>query len=194
MESGWTKPRLQKIWGTISPLQSYSVNFGCGGIMLWRGINWKGRNQFVEVFGRITSDLYVENILKEYVEPYIGYIGYERCVLMHHNCRSHAAGTVTNVPSEVQIKTLDWLPHSQVTSTKQEFRIAAHEEGNEIPQKLIQTLLFSMPRRMQAVISATGGNSYYLLSPNCNHKLSISLPNGMKVLGTINLLVLLLVS
>lgn len=159
-----------------------TVSFGGGGIMLWGGISWEGRTELVEVIGRMTSDLYIENILQDHVLPYVGHVGYERFILMHDNARPHAAGIVTNYLDEVQIQRLDWPPYSPdlnpiehmweqlkrrirrrnpVPSTIEQLRFAAQYEWNAIPQEYIQTLLSSMPRRMQAVIRARGGNTRY---------------------------------
>ena len=159
-----------------------SVSFGGGGIMVWGGITWEGRTELVEVIGRMTADMYIENVLLDHVLPFVGHIGYDKFVLMHDNARCHAARVVNSYLDEVQIEKLDWPPHSPdlnpiehlwdtlkrhirernpVPMTLGELRIAAQEEWNAVSQEAIQTLIQSMPRRIQAVIKARGGNTFY---------------------------------
>lgn len=172
--------RVGERYATCNLIQS--VSFGGGGIMLWGGISWDGRTELAEVIGGMTGVLYIENILQNHVLPYVGHIGYDRFILMHDNARPHAAGIVNDYLDDVQIERLDWPPYSPdpnpiehlwdqlkrnirrrnpVPSTIGELRIAAQEEWNAIPQENIQTLISSMPRRMQAVVRARGGNTRY---------------------------------
>lgn len=159
-----------------------NVSFGGGGIMFWAGISWEGRTELVEVRGRMTADNYVENILSEHVVPYVDFIGYDRFILMHDNARPHAAAIVNRYLNEVGIQSLDWPPYSPdlnpiehlwdqlkirirarnpVPMTLNQLRFAAHQEWNAIPQECIQNLISSMPRRMEAVVRARGGNTRY---------------------------------
>lgn len=159
-----------------------NVSFGGGSIMLWGGISWEGRTELVEVNLRMNADLYIRDILEEHVVPYAGFIGYDRFVLMHDNARAHAAEPVIQYLQDVGIESLDWPPLSpdanpiehlwdtlkrhirarnQPPNSIAELRLAAQEEWNRIPQETIKDLLRSMPRRMQAIIRARGGNTKY---------------------------------
>lgn len=159
-----------------------TVNFGGGSIMLWGGISWEGRTELVEVDLRMNADWYLLNIIEEHVLPYVGFIGYDRFVLMQDNARPHVARTVYQYFEEVGIASLVWPPLSPdlnpiehlwdilkrhvrarnpAPDSIEALRIAVHEEWNRIPQETIRDLLRSMPRRMQAVIRVRGGNTHY---------------------------------
>lgn len=159
-----------------------TVSFGGGSIMLWGGISWEGRTALVDVNLRMDADWYLRNIIEEHVLPYIGFIGYDRFVLMQDNARPHVAGAVLQYFEQVGIASLDWPPISPdlnpiehlwdilkrrirarnpVPNSIETLRNAAHEEWNRIPQEVIRNLLQSMPRRMQAVIRVRGGNTHY---------------------------------
>lgn len=158
------------------------VSFGGGSIMLWGGISWESRTELVEVNLRMNADWYISNIIEEHVLPYVGFIGYDRFVFMQDNARAHVARTVLQYLEEVGIVSLDWPPLSPdlnpiehlwdilkrriraqnpAPNSIAALRIAAQEEWNRIPQETIRDLLRSMPRRMQAVIRARGGNTSY---------------------------------
>lgn len=159
-----------------------NVSFGGGSIMLWGGISWESRTELVEVNLRMNADWYIRNIIEEHVLPYAGFIGYDNFVLMHDNARAHAARTVIQYLQDVGIEALDWPPMSPdanpiehlwdilkrhirarnpAPNSIAELRIAAQEEWNRIPQETIKDLLRSMPRRMQAIARARGGNTKY---------------------------------
>lgn len=159
-----------------------NVSFGGGSIMLWGGISWEGRTELVEIDIRMNGEYYINTILQEHVLPYIGFVGYDRFLLMHDNARAHAANIVAQYLNDVHITQLDWPPLSADLnpiehlwdllkrrirarnpgpSTLLELRNALQEEWNNIPQEDIQNLIRSMPRRMEAVIRARGGNTRY---------------------------------
>lgn len=133
-------------------------------------------------------------------------MGYDNFVLMHENARAHTATTVIQYLEDVGVETLDWPPMSldanpiehiwdilkrriwarnPAPNSIAELRIAAQEELNRLPQETIQDILQSMPRRMQAIVRARGGNTkleellkcYNVAVKNCYIVVIVSLSN-----------------
>lgn len=163
---------------TFSP----RVSFQGGSVMVWAGISSQAHTELYLVpRGSLTAARYINEILQDFVTPYAPFIG-ENFILMHDNARPHAARIVTEYLNEVGIPPMAWpsrspdlnpIEHvwdmlgrkvrSRVPSprTLDELRNVLLEEWEAIPQHAIYSLIESMPRRMNAVIQARGGNTRY---------------------------------
>lgn len=163
---------------TISERMQY---YG-GSVMVWAGISTDARTDLVFVDnGALTARRYIEEILQEVVVPFAPFIG-NQFTLMHDNARPHVARVVSEYLDEVELPRLEWPACSPDLNpiehlwdllkravrrrpvqplTLQDLRLALAEEYQAIPQERISNLIHSMPRRMQAVIAARGGNTRY---------------------------------
>ena len=156
--------------------------FGGGSVMVWAGISFYGRTELVVIErGSMTADRYIRECLEDHVVPYAPFVG-DQFLFMHDNARPHVAQVVTQYLENVEIPRLDWparspdlnpIEHLWDTLTKhakcirplpettQEQRMRLIEKWDQIPQEIIQHLIESMPRRMEAVIRSRGGNTRY---------------------------------
>lgn len=150
--------------------------------MVWAGVSTEARTELYLVpRGSITGERYIAEILEDYVVPYAPFIG-DDFLLMHDNARPHVARVVGEYLEEVNIPQMEWPPLSPdmnpiehvwdalgrrirrrvpAPMTLNELREALLEEWEAIPQHAISHLIEGMPRRMQAVIQARGGNIRY---------------------------------
>lgn len=162
----------------ISP----KVPFGGGSVMFWGGICFDGRTELVPI--RVTSmnaNYYLENIVVEHVMPFVPFLG-PNCLFMQDNARPHVARQVIDYLNAVAIPLMEWPAHSPDLNPiehlwdalKKKIRCrtpppvnhyqlvnAAIAEWENIPQDVIENLIASMPRRMNAVIQSRGGHTRY---------------------------------
>lgn len=158
------------------------VSFGGGSIMVWGGICLEARTELVVVGrGTMTADRYIMDVLQPHVMPFAPFIG-NNFMLMHDNARPHIAGIVQDYLEQIAINPMIWPARSPdlnpiehvwdmvgkrlraripVPANLEQLTAAAIEEWEAIPQDDIQHLIEGMPRRMQAVIRARGGNTRY---------------------------------
>lgn len=163
---------------TISPRDSFQG----GSIMVWGGISREAHTELV-IFdrGSIDAQRYIEQVLSQHVVVFAGFVG-ENFIFMHDNARPHTARVVQNYLNEVGITIMDWPAHSPDLNplehvwdhigrairdrrgelhTLEQLRQAVREEWGNLDQHFITHLIDSMPRRLQAVIGARGGNTRY---------------------------------
>jgi transposase len=163
---------------TFSPRVSYRG----GSVMVWAGISLQSHTELYLVpGGSLTADRYITEILQDYVVPYAPLVG-NNFLYMHDNARPHTAGIVRDYLHEVNIAQMEWpsvspdinpIEHvwdmlgrrvrSRVPApmTLDDLRGALLEEWETIPQNAISHLVEGMPRRMEAVVQARGGNTRY---------------------------------
>jgi transposase len=106
----------------------------------------------------------------------------ENFILMQENARPHTTGIVRQYLNEVGIVTLPWPARSpdmnpiehvwdelgrrirhreNIPETIPSLRIALQEEWEQLPQDVIANLIRSVPRRLETLIAARGGNTRY---------------------------------
>lgn len=160
---------------------SNTTLFGGGSVMVWGGISLTGRTELVVINnGSLTAERYILEILDQHVMPFAPYIG-QGFLLMQDNARPHVAGIVRNYLEEVGIDTMAWparspdlnpienlwdtigrrLREERNLNTLEDVGRRLIEIWEEIDQNDIRSLILSMGRRCQAVISARGGNTRY---------------------------------
>ncbi|KMQ87000.1 transposable element tc3 transposase [Lasius niger] len=129
----------------------------------------------------MNADVYVEKVLIPYVIPYASFIE-EGFIFMQDDARPHVARRVLDYCREIGINLLEWPAiNPNLNSIKHlwgnlgrkvrnyvpallslpELRRVLETEWANITQAEIQTLIRSMPRRMEKVICARGGHTHY---------------------------------
>ena len=130
---------------------------------------------------RLTAARYIADILEPHVMPYTIFVG-ENFLFMHDNARPCTARIVQNYLNEIELPVLKWPARSPDLNPienlwgflkqglrRQRCAFLRLEElyaglavkWENVPQNYILGLIESMPRRMQAVICAKGGNTLY---------------------------------
>lgn len=162
----------------ITECESYNG----GSVMVWGGISMNGKTP-LHVFPlrqSMTALIYID-ILQQYVLPRAELVG-NNFILMQDNARPHTAAIVRNFLEATDITTLQWPARSpdmnpiehlwdelgrRVRSRQRpaenlaELAYALVEEWNRIPMETIRNLISSMPRRLEALRVARGGNTRY---------------------------------
>ncbi|KAH0817872.1 hypothetical protein GEV33_004919 [Tenebrio molitor] len=155
------------------------ISFGSGSIMVWGGISMEARTELVVVNGgAMTANRYIRDILEPHVVPFAPFIGNDS-ILMHDNARPHIAQIVNEYLDPVEIHHMIWPARSPdlnpiehvwdmvgrrvkvrtpAPANLRDLSAAVIQEWQEIDQAVIQDLFEGMPRRMEAVIQARGGN------------------------------------
>lgn len=174
----WRRPGERYAQCNIVGRESY----GGGSVMVWGGICIGARTELhIVENGSLTAARYVNDILEPIVMPFAPYIG-DNFQLMQDNARPHTAAIVSEYLREVEIDVLPWparspdlnpIEHVWDKLGKQvkqrdptptnigDLKRVLEEEWNRIPQDFIDNLIKSMPRRLQAVLTARGGNTKY---------------------------------
>ncbi|CAK1601121.1 unnamed protein product [Parnassius mnemosyne] len=174
----WRRKRERHIQSNFE----HTVAYGGDSIMVWRGICLGARMELVIVTGgTMTADRYIRDILEEYVVPFAPFIG-DDFILMQDNARAHSAQSAQAYLSHVGIPVMQWPANSpdmnpiehvwdllkrRVKSRMpppnnlNELGNALLEEWERLPQEIIDNIICSMPRRMETVIRARGGNTRY---------------------------------
>lgn len=157
-------------------------NFWGGSIMVWAGISYDGKTELhILVERSLNANSYITDILQEYVVPFAPFIG-DNFILMHDNARPHVARCVGEYLLEVGIEVMDWpawspdmnpIEHAwdelgrrvrsrvSLPQTLNDLKTALREEWENIGDDVIRNLILSMPRRIQALLAARGGNTPY---------------------------------
>lgn len=156
--------------------------YGGGSIMVWGGVCIGARTELHVIDnGSLTAARYVTEVLEEIVVPFAPFIG-EEFILMHDNARPHTAAVVLQYLRDVEINVLGWPARSpdlnpiehvwdklgrQIKKRNpgptnlRDLKNALQEEWDAIPQNFIDDLIRGMPRRLEAVRRARGGNTKY---------------------------------
>lgn len=177
----------QRVWRRVGERYEQSLfstkeSFGGGSVMVWGGISLEARTELYVLPGNsLTANRYIENILQDYVIPFAPFIGND-FILVHDNARPHTAHIVNEYLDEVGIDRMIWPAKSpdmnpiehvwdemgrrirsrnRVPDTLDTLGEALIEEWNNIPQINISNLIRSMPRRIETLIRARGGNTRY---------------------------------
>lgn len=160
-----------------------TVKFGGGNIMVWGCMGWNGVGILTEVEGRMDKDQYVD-ILEHSVKDSFKKleIPMDQAIFQQDNDPKHTSGTATSWFSDNGIEVLDWPAqspdlnpiehlwehlkrqlHKYPEAPKGVFELwdRAAEEWNKIEVDVCQRLIESMPRRLEAVVKAKGGNTKY---------------------------------
>ncbi|GFU63738.1 transposable element Tcb1 transposase [Trichonephila clavipes] len=108
------------------------------GIMVWGGIGYHSRTPLVRIAGTLNSQRYISDVLEPVVLPNLQ--GLATAIFQQDNARPHITPPAAPPDQLCQRVEAAW---------------------SSVPQEHIQSLFESMPRRVAAVISNTGGYSGY---------------------------------
>lgn len=158
------------------------VAFDGGSIMVWGGISAEAHTDLVFFDGAsMNAESYISNVLEDMVVPYAPFIG-DGFLFWQDNARPHVARTtreymqlagITTVNPPARSPDLNPIEHTWDSLKR---RVRAHDpaprtlrdlkdvivqEWNNIPQAEHCNLIYSLPRRLQDVIRARGGNTRY---------------------------------
>jgi transposase len=160
-----------------------TVKFAGGNIMVWGCMGWEGVGKLAEVEGRMDANQYVDilegNLLPSMEESEIPL---EDLIFQQDNDPKHTSKTAKKWLEDHDITLLDWPPQSPDLNPiehlwnhikKELFKYPTTAKGvwelwerivevwNNIEPEVCQNLIESMPRRIQAVLQAKGGNTKY---------------------------------
>jgi transposase len=159
-----------------------TVKFGGGNIMVWGCMGWEGVGELAEIEGRMDADQYVA-ILEDHLLPIMEESGVsEEVIFQQDNDPKHTSKKAKKWFEDHAITLLDWpaqspdlnpIEHLWHHIKKELTKYPTQQKGvwevwervaevwNKIEPEVCQNLIESMPRRIQAVIKAKGGNTKY---------------------------------
>nr|CAH7749177.1 unnamed protein product [Callosobruchus chinensis] len=147
----------------------------------WRNVLFSDESRFGLVNGTMTCAYYMQNIINAIFQPLRNEIG-DQFIFMDDNARPHRTRAVQQALENKNIARLEWpalspdmnpIEHvwdyvsraifnrNNPPRSTQELIVAATEEWNNIPQEVINNLIISMHRRVDALISRGGNTKYY---------------------------------
>lgn len=150
------------------------------GVMVWGGIGFTSRTPLVRITGTLTSQRYISEVLQPVLLPYLQ--GLPAATFQQDNARPHIARNVQAFFLAHHIALLPWpacspdlspiehvwsvigerlARHDAPACTPDELWLRVEAAWAAIPQQQIQSLFYSMPRRVAAVIDSRGGNTHY---------------------------------
>ena len=160
-----------------------TVKHGGGHIMVWGCMGWNGVGMLIEVEGIMNAKQYVEILeggLMDSVDKLE--MDQENLYFQQDNDPKHTSNLATNFLKDHEINVLDWPAQSPDLNPIEhlwevlkrllnryedppsgvfELWNRAAEKWDEITQEQCKRLIESMPRRLEAVIKAKGGNTKY---------------------------------
>jgi hypothetical protein len=160
-----------------------TVKHGGGNIMVWGCMGWNGVGQLVEVEGRMDANQYVD-ILDNHLLVSMRNLDIPEkdMIFQQDNDPKHTSNKAKTWMEDNDITLLDWpaqspdlnpIEHLWVHVKNQLTEYPTHAKGvfevwdrvaevwTDIPAEVCQKLIESMPRRIEAVIKAKGGNTKY---------------------------------
>ena len=171
----WKKPGE----GLSDRLVEGTAKFGGGSIMIWGCMTWEGVGYATKIDGRMDSDLYLQ-ILKDELLNSLEHYGLNPpdIIFQQDNDPKHTSKKVKKWLGEQEFRTMVWPAQSPDLNPIEHLwgylkrRLAEHEnppsgihelwervqvDWEEIAASECQTLIESMPRRVEAVLKAKGG-------------------------------------
>ena len=154
--------------------------FAGGSLMVWGAIRFGWKSQLLVIDGNLTAQRYIDEVLSQEITPRFNVNVND--IFMHDNARPHAARITQDYLQANNVQQLPWAPYSPDMnpiehlwdhldrrvrarnpgpSTLPELRQALIEEWNAYPQRKINRLVLSMPRRVRALTRSRGGHTRY---------------------------------
>lgn len=177
---GWENPGSE---GIDPRTVQGTIKHGGGNIMLWGCMLWDGVGHMCRIDGGMDQHLY-KDILEDYLHSSAEYYGHSiaNMVFQHDNDPKHKSKLVTEWLRSKEIEVLDWPAQSPDLNPIEHLwshlkrRLNAYEtsptsmqelwertetEWNKIDPNVCQSLIESMPRRLEAVRRAKGRYTKY---------------------------------
>ncbi|GFX67199.1 transposable element Tc3 transposase [Trichonephila clavipes] len=144
------------------------------GVMVWRAIAYDSRSTLIVMHGTLTSQRYVDDIIRPHVEPFLN--GLPGAIFQQDNARPHTSSVAQDFLCHFQ--TLPWparspnlspVEHVWVQLKRQmpschfinHLELAVQDLWARLPQDNIRCLINSMPDRVVACITAEDGPTRY---------------------------------
>nr|CAH7716578.1 unnamed protein product [Callosobruchus chinensis] len=179
--------------------------------MFWGGIRFNGRTRLIHIPGTMTGAYYLQNIINAIVQPLRNEIG-DQFIFKDDNARPHRTRAVQQALENGNIARLEWpamspdmnhrehvwdyvsraiFNRNNPPRSTQELIVAATEEWDNMPQKVIDNLIIGMHRRVDALIRSRGGNTKYRIYYNI-HPFSVFSENIIFVFSNFSMSILIL--
>lgn len=185
----WNSDGIQFYWTRKGdPQQPFhlqpTVKHGGGSLMFWGCMTWQGLGYGCQIYeGNMKKEDYI-NILETTLKESLEYYGYQEgdYIFQHDNDPKHTAKATKRYLDDQEMEVLPWPAQSadlnpienvwyylktqigrreKKPSSIHELWNIVLEEWELIPQDFIQKLYESMPKRVEAVFQAKGGNTKY---------------------------------
>jgi len=171
--------RLNKNYRKKNAPVCQKVSHGGGNVMFWGSVSYNGVGDLVPIDGSMNQSQYLRT-LNDFAFPSGDRLIGEEFILQQDNAPCHKAKMINTFLREVGVKTLDWPPQSpdlniienvwslikrkraaDITRTRDETITEVTKEWKRIPLKTLQTLVDSVPNRLQKVLDTKGGYIFY---------------------------------
>lgn len=155
------------------------VSHGGGSVMFWGCVAYNGLGDLVPITGSMNQHQYLST-LNDTAFPNGDRLIGESFILQQDNAPCHKSRMITNFLKNVGVGTLDWPPQSpdlniienvwsllkrkrtvSLNKTREETISEVTSLWKEISPEVLQNLVDSVPRRLQKVIEAKGGYTFY---------------------------------
>ena len=169
--------------GLSDRLVKGTLKFGGGSVMVWGCMMWKGTGYAVKIDGRMDADLYTR-ILDDDLQASLDFYdkSSDDIIFQQDGDPKHHSGKAQMWFKDHNIQVLPWPAQSPDLNPIEHLwdyikrRLGEYEEDPKgilelweriekewakIPASVCQNLIESMPRRIQAVLKAKGGNTKY---------------------------------
>lgn len=160
-----------------------TVKFGGGNVMLWGCMRSEGVGLCQRIIGRMTANGYIDVLQNSLIGSLEKWgKNASEIIFQHDNDPKHTARIVKSWIEEHGIELLDWPPQSPdlnpiehlwqhlkrkvvkyptLPKNLDELFARVAKEWSQIPSEVCRDLVYSMPRRIQAVLKARGGHTKY---------------------------------
>lgn len=156
-------------------------NFGGGSLMVWGGIGYNGTTPICFVSTRMDSVYYIQ-LLDDVLINFGDEIATPEFIFQQDNAAIHRSRATKEFLSSRNIPTFDWpalspdlnpienlwsllsskvFHHGRQFKDVKELKQSIQEEWKNIDNSYVQTLINSMPRRMEEVIAKKGNHTSY---------------------------------
>nr|CAH7716577.1 unnamed protein product [Callosobruchus chinensis] len=177
----------------------------------WRNVLFSDESRFGLIPGTMTGAYYLQNIINAIVQPLRNEIG-DQFIFKDDNARPHRTRAVQQALENGNIARLEWpamspdmnhrehvwdyvsraiFNRNNPPRSTQELIVAATEEWDNMPQKVIDNLIIGMHRRVDALIRSRGGNTKYRIYYNI-HPFSVFSENIIFVFSNFSMSILIL--
>jgi len=169
--------------GMSDRLVNGTKKFGGGSLMMWGCMMWDGVGYSCKIDGRMDGELYTK-ILEEELQESLAHYGQDPAsiIFQHDNDPKHKCKMATTWLKDHGLQVLSWPAQSPDLNPIEHLwahlkrRVADYEdppkgilelwgrvqeEWDKIGAEVCQKLIFSMPRRIEAVLKAKGGYTKY---------------------------------
>lgn len=171
----WSRARTRKS-GEFS--QKYD-RWGSKSLMIWGGVSADNRTRPILIMGSVDATKYKSDVLEAEVVPFLAE-NPDVMAFQHDNAPAHRAASTAQFLASSGIPTLPWpalspdmnpIEHvwdhmkrkirAQNPQNLKELAREIIDSWTKMPQSYVKKLIFSMPRRIQALIRARGGTTPY---------------------------------